>query len=82
VIELMMNNNRGTNEIVEALPDAMKIINESVRKMVVVLDELSELNMIDDVEFFDQSKILNIDNRINERLSRLKDISPIRSYDR
>jgi len=44
---------------------------------VAVLEEISELNDHDDVEYFDQSKIMNIDDRILERLSQLKKAFPV-----
>jgi len=34
------------------------------------------MNMLDDVEYFDQSKIINIDDRIRERLAKISDVKP------
>lgn len=70
VLRMMLNNNRN-NDIINTLPKTLDMIDDSVKKVVAVLEEISELNMIDDVEYFDQSKIINIDDRIRERLAKL-----------
>jgi len=71
VLRMMLNQKRD-DKIVGDLPRMLGIIDDSIRKIVAVLEEISELNMLDEVEYFDQSKILNIDDRIQERLARLK----------
>ncbi len=74
VLRLMLTR-KSPDEMVSILDKALGIIDDAVKKTVAVLEEISELNMLDDVEFFDQSKILNIDDRINERLEKLKEIT-------
>jgi len=68
--------NKSQEETVESLPKMLDVVDDSVRKIVAVLEEISEMNMLDDVEYFDQSKIINIDDRINERLARLNATQP------
>jgi HD-like signal output (HDOD) protein len=63
-------------EIVELVPRLLENIDDSVRKIVAVLEEISELNSLDNVTYFEQSKILNIDERIKERLLGLKNLLP------
>jgi HD superfamily phosphohydrolase YqeK len=58
-------------EIVASMPRLLDTIDEAVRKTVAVLEEISELNMLDDVEYFDKSKVMNIDKRIKDRLAKL-----------
>jgi HD-like signal output (HDOD) protein len=64
------------NRIAGALPGCLDKVDDAIRKIVAVLQEISALNMQDDVEFFDKSKVLNMDDRINERLARLKESHP------
>ncbi len=63
---------KSPEEIVAGLPNVLNNIDEGIRKTVAVLEEISELNMLDDIEYFDRSKILNIDERIKSRLGRLE----------
>jgi signal transduction histidine kinase len=74
ILRLMLAK-KSPDEVIAALKKGLGLIDNAVKKTVAVLEEISELNMLDDVEFFDQSKILNIDDRINERLEKLKDTS-------
>lgn len=62
---------KSPEEIVAGLPDILNSIDEAIRKTVAVLEEISELNMLDDIQYFDRSKILNIDERIKSRLEKL-----------
>jgi signal transduction histidine kinase len=59
-------------EIVDMLPRMLDIVDNSVHKIVAVLEEISELNSLDSIEFYDQSKILNIDDRLERRLAKIK----------
>lgn len=71
VIRLYMKS-KSPEEIMADMPRVLDHIDEGINKIVAVLEEISELNMLDDIEYFDQSKILNIDQRIKERLERFK----------
>ncbi len=59
-------------ELIEDLPKFLDSIDEAIKKTVAVLDELSDMNMLEEVEYFNQSKILNIDERIKKRLAYLE----------
>ena len=59
------------DEIRDMMPKELDIIDGAVKKIVAVLEEISELNMLDEMEFFEKSKILNIDNKIKERIAEL-----------
>ncbi|MFH2035264.1 MAG: HDOD domain-containing protein [Candidatus Zixiibacteriota bacterium] len=71
----MLLKTKSAEEIIAKLSRHLDVIDDSIKKSVAVIEEISELNSLDDIEFFDQSKILNIDDRIKERLSKIKDIS-------
>ncbi|UCD94461.1 MAG: HDOD domain-containing protein [Candidatus Zixiibacteriota bacterium] len=72
VVRLMIKE-KSEQKIVGQLPQSLDVIDNAIRRIVAVLEEISELNILDDVEYFDQSKILNMDDRINERMAMLKD---------
>ncbi len=67
----MLINKKTDKQVVESLPGSLDTIDDSIRKIVATLDEISELNELDDVAFFEKSKILNIDDRIRERIDQL-----------
>ena len=62
---------KSPEEIVAGLPNVLNNIDEAIRKTVAVLEEISDLNTLDDMKYFDRSKILNIDERIKSRLEKL-----------
>jgi len=78
VLRMMRQNNSGPEEIVGSLDKSLDTIDEAIRRMVAVLDEIAELNSLDDVAYFEQSKIIDIDDRINERLIKLNKLTPLR----
>jgi signal transduction histidine kinase len=59
-------------ELADFLPKSLDTIDEAVNRSVAVLEELSDLNLLEDVEFFSESKVLNIDERIKQRLKKLE----------
>jgi len=68
--------NKGQDEVHAMIPRLLDTIDESIRRIIAVLEELSELNIHDDVVFFEKSQIINIDERINERHRRLNKVLP------
>jgi len=58
-------------EIVAMLPRLLDTIDSAVLKITAVLEELSDLNMLDGIEYYDQSRILNIDDRIKVRMEKM-----------
>jgi len=63
---------KSPEDIVAQLPRVLGNIDSAINKIVAVLEEISEMNMLDNIEYFDKSKILNIDERIKIRLGELK----------
>jgi len=70
VIRLYLNS-KSPDEIVALMPRILDSIDEAVRKTVAVLEEISDLNIHDNVKYFEKSKIMNIDERIKQRMERL-----------
>jgi HD-like signal output (HDOD) protein len=60
-------------EIVAMLPKSLGVIDESVQKIIAVLEEFSELTSLEKVEYLSQSHIIDFDERIRARLAKLKD---------
>ena len=59
-------------ELLEKLPESLDIVDRSIRKMVAVLAEISEISPIDKVEFLNTSRAMNIDDRIEKRMATLE----------
>jgi signal transduction histidine kinase len=78
VLRMLRQNNSSPEKIVGSLDKSLDTIDEAIRRMVAVLDEIAELNSLDDVEYFEQSMIIDIDDRINERLDKLDKLTPLR----
>jgi HD-like signal output (HDOD) protein len=72
IVRLFLNNKNET-KLMDSLPRSLNIIDEAIHKIAAVLEEISELNMLNDVEYFEKSKILNMDERIEERISLVKE---------
>jgi hypothetical protein len=47
------------------------VIEKSVRKIMAVLQELRELTNLEDMEKYSDSKAINIDDRVKERLKKM-----------
>ena len=71
---LRMLHRRGqTDRILEELDDNLQKIDQSVKKIVAVLEEMKEVSPIDQQRFDSMSKAMNIDDRIQKRLAKLTD---------
>jgi HD-like signal output (HDOD) protein len=66
---------KNPEEIVAQLPRILNNIDDAINKIVAVLEEISEMSLLDNMEYFDKSKILNIDERIKTRLDALRENS-------
>ncbi len=65
---------KGQHDIVaEKMPEMIKKIDESVHKIVAVIEEMKEVSPIDQKKFDSMSKAMNIDDRIEERLAKMKE---------
>lgn len=71
VIRLFLKT-KSPEELIANLPKFLDTIDSAIKRTVAVLDELSDMNLLEEVEYFNQSKILNIDERIKKRLEYLE----------
>ncbi|UCD16607.1 MAG: HDOD domain-containing protein [Candidatus Zixiibacteriota bacterium] len=62
---------KNNDEIVAMLPRELDVLDNAIQKITAVMEEISELNLLDEVQFFEKSKILNIDEKIKERIVKL-----------
>ncbi len=69
----MLIGKKDANKLFDSLPKSLDIIDNSIHKITAILGEISELSTLSDVEYFDKSKVLNMDERINERIARIKE---------
>ncbi len=68
IMRMYMNNGK-TDKIIDQLPNALETIDNAVRKVVAVLDEMKEISPIGEKEYYNLSRALNIDDRIQKRLT-------------
>ena len=59
------------------MPTTLDVIDRSVKKMVAVLAEMKEISPIDEIEFLNTSKAMNIDDRIERRMKKMDRESPL-----
>jgi len=75
---MRMQHSKGKDQILlEKLPSVLDVIDRSVKKMVAVLAEMKEISPIDEIEFLSTSKAMNIDDRIEHRLQKMDEESPL-----
>jgi HD-like signal output (HDOD) protein len=60
-----------THKLKTSLPTSLDVIDKSIRKIVAVLEEIKEISPIDDIAFYEMSKAMNIDDRIERRMTEL-----------
>ena len=65
----MMLGKGDTDQLPEILPVNLDVIDKSIEKIVAVLEEMKNISPIDDNQFYDMSKTLNIDDKIEKRLA-------------
>jgi len=69
---MRMLSDKGNNEkLIEQIPTSLDTIDNAVKKIVAVLEEMKKISPIDEVDFYNVSKAMNIDDRINERMSEM-----------
>jgi HD-like signal output (HDOD) protein len=59
-------------EVVQMLPRILDTVDDAVRKISAVLEEISEINSLVDIEYYSQSRIMNIDARIKDRMAKIE----------
>ena len=62
-----------TDRLLEQLPNSLQSIDNAVKKVVAVLDEMKEISPIGEQEYYSMSKALNIDDRIASRLEQMNE---------
>lgn len=58
-----------TEKLIEMLPSHLEILDSSTKKIVAVLEEMKDISPIDQKKFYDLSQALNIDDKIEARMS-------------
>ncbi|MBD3332569.1 HDOD domain-containing protein [candidate division GN15 bacterium] len=69
----MMLDKGQTERLMERLDGNLKVIDQSVRRIVAVMEEMKEISPIDEVAFHNMSEAMNIDDRIAFRLENMSD---------
>lgn len=71
LIRMMLR--KGNHErLVEKLPGDLEILDQSIAKIVAVLEEMREISPIDESQFYNLSRGLNIDDRLEKRLEKMR----------
>ena len=60
-----------SDEIMKDLPASLDVVDRSIKKIVAVLAEIGEISPIDEVEFLNTSKAMNIDSRLEKRMNEM-----------
>ncbi len=72
ILRLMLKKGQ-SDKILEQLEENLQRIDQSVKKIVAVLEEMKQVSPIDQQKFDSMSKAMNIDDRIEKRLARLNE---------
>ncbi len=73
---LRMHMNRGnTEKMLTQLPGHLEVIDRSLKKIVAVLEEMKDISPIDQMEFYNMSEALSIDDRIETRMQKMSEES-------
>ena len=67
----MLSDKGNSEKLIEQIPTSLDTIDNAVKKIVAVLEEMKKISPIDEVDFYNVSKAMNIDDRINERMSEM-----------
>lgn len=57
--------------IISSLGDSIKVMENSILKISAVLAEIKEISPIDDIEFYDMSQAMKVDDRIERRMKQM-----------
>lgn len=69
---MRMSHDRGsTDKLLEKLPGNLDVMDNSVRKIVAVMEEIKEISPIDEVEYHNMSQAMNIDDRLETRMNQV-----------
>ena len=64
----MLKDKNKIDKVIEQLPMTLDTMDRAVKKIVAVLDEMKELSPIDKVKFYNVSKAMNLDDKIEQRI--------------
>ena len=67
----MMLKKGETDRLLEKLEGDLEVVDRSIEKIVAVLEEMREISPIDRQKYYDMSRALNIDDRIEKRLAKM-----------
>lgn len=67
----MMLKKGETDRLLEKLEGDLEVVDRSIEKIVAVLEEMREISPIDQQKYYDMSRALNIDDRIEKRLAKM-----------
>jgi HD-like signal output (HDOD) protein len=67
----MLSDKGNSEKLIEQFPISLDTIDNAVKKIVAVLEEMKKISPIDEIDFYNVSKAMNIDDRINERMSEM-----------
>jgi putative nucleotidyltransferase with HDIG domain len=71
LIRMMLK--KGSHErLIEKLPNDLEILDHSIAKIVAVLEEMREISPIDENQFYNLSRGLNIDDKLEKRLAKMR----------
>ncbi|HUV31326.1 MAG TPA: HDOD domain-containing protein [Acidobacteriota bacterium] len=65
------------DQLLEQLQASLNVVDRSVHRIVAVLAEIREISPIDQIEFLNTSQALNIDDRIEKRLVKMRNESDL-----
>lgn len=60
-----------TENLLARLPNDLEVVDRSIERIVAVLEEMREISPINQQKYYDMSKALNIDDRIEQRLEKM-----------
>lgn len=72
----MLHKNGQTEKLMKQLPSMLETIDKSVKKVVAVMEEMKDMDPADDVNFYKVSRAMNIDDRIEKRVSSMSEDVP------
>jgi len=73
----MLSDKGQKDKLLDEMPANMDAIDKAVQRIVAVLEEMKEISPIDHEKFDSMSEALNIDNRIEKRLAKMSDETPM-----
>ena len=65
------------DRLLDEMPTSLDAMDKAVQRIVAVLEEMKEVSPIDHEKFHNMSQALNIDDRIEKRLAKMSDKTPM-----